>query len=255
MAKNQVFITYSTKSLNSLNQRTSFAVLRFSIQIMNKREFKDGVYGELAKITKSMANPHRLEIIELLAQGEFSVEQVAIQTHLSIASASQHLQVLKLAQLVEINRQGNFVYYRLANNNVFKAWKALRDLGVERITTIEKLVRDFRKSKYDFETVTNEDLLRKLESGNVTILDVRPESEYKTGHIAHALSIPIDQLSKRLKELPKGIEIVAYCRGPFCVLADDAVALLSKAGYNVTRLEEGFPEWQLQELPVEASLN
>lgn len=222
---------------------------------MNKREFKNEVYGELARITKAMANPHRLEIIELLAQGEFSVEQVAIQTHLSIASASQHLQVLKLAQLVEINRQGNFVYYRLANNNVFKAWKALRDLGVERITTIEKLVRDFRKSKYDFETVTNEDLLRKLESGNVTILDVRPESEYKTGHIAHALSIPIDQLSKRLKELPKGIEIVAYCRGPFCVLADDAVALLSKAGYNVTRLEEGFPEWQLQELPVEASLN
>jgi rhodanese-related sulfurtransferase/predicted transcriptional regulator len=222
---------------------------------MNKREFKNEVYGELARITKSMANPHRLEIIELLAQGEFSVEQIADQTNVSIANASQHLQVLKVAQLVEINRQGNFIYYRLANNNVFKAWKALRDLGVERITTIEKLVRDFRKSKYDFETVTNEDLLRKLESGNVTLLDVRPESEYKTGHIAHALSIPIDQLSKRLKELPRGIEIVAYCRGPFCVLADDAVALLSKAGYNVTRLEEGFPEWQLQELPVEVSLN
>jgi rhodanese-related sulfurtransferase len=222
---------------------------------MNKREFKDKVYGELAKITKSMANPRRLEIIELLAQGEFSVEQIAIQTHLSIASASQHLQVLKVAQLVEINRQGNFIYYRLANNNVFKAWKALRDLGIERIAAIEKLVRDFRKSKYDFETVTNDDLLRKLESGNVTILDVRPESEYKTGHIAHALSIPIDQLSKRLKELPKSTEIVAYCRGPFCVFADDAVALLSKAGYNVTRLQEGFPEWQLQELPVEVSLN
>jgi len=222
---------------------------------MNKREFKDGVYGELAKITKSMANPHRLEIIELLAQGEFSVEQVAIQTHLSIASASQHLQVLKLAQLVDINRQGNFIYYRLANNNVFKAWKALRDLGVERIVTIEKLVKDFRKSKFDFETVTNDDLLRKLESGNVTVLDVRPESEYKTGHIAHALSIPIDQLSKRLKELPTSTEIVAYCRGPFCVLADEAVALLSKAGYKVTRLEEGFPEWQLQELPIEVSLN
>jgi rhodanese-related sulfurtransferase/DNA-binding transcriptional ArsR family regulator len=222
---------------------------------MNKREFKNEVYGELAKITKSMANPHRLEIIELLAQGEFSVEQIAIQTHLSIASTSQHLQVLKVAQLVEINRQGNFIYYRLANKNVFKAWKALRDLGVERIATIDKLVKDFRKSKYDFETVTNDDLLRKLESGNVTVLDVRPESEYKTGHISQALSIPIDQLSKRLKELPRGTEIVAYCRGPFCVLADDAVTLLSKAGYKVTRLEEGFPEWQLQELPVEVSLN
>ena len=213
------------------------------------------MYGELARITKSMANAHRLEIIELLAQGEFSVEQIAGQTNLSIASASQHLQVLKAAQLVEINRQGNFIYYRLASNNVFKAWKALRDLGFERIATIEKLVRHFRKSKYDFETVTNDDLLRKLESGNVTILDVRSESEYKTGHIANALSIPIDQLSKRLKELPKGTEIVVYCRGPFCVFADDAVALLSKAGYKVTRLEEGFPEWQLQELPVEVSLN
>ncbi len=222
---------------------------------MNKREFKNEVYGELARITKSMANPHRLEIIELLAQAEFSVEQIAEHTNLSIASASQHLQVLRLAQLVEINRQGNFIYYRLANKNVFKAWKALRDLGVERIATIEKLVRDFRKSKYDFETVTHNDLLRKLESGNVTLLDVRPESEYKTGHIAHALSIPIDQLSKRLNELPRGAEIVAYCRGPFCVFADDAVALLSKAGYKATRLEEGFPEWQLQELPVEVSLN
>jgi len=228
---------------------------RLATQIMNKREFKNEVYGELARITKSMANAHRLEIIELLAQGEFSVEQIAEQTHLSIASASQHLQVLKAAQLVEINRQGNFIYYRLANNNVFKAWKGLRDLGIERIATIEKLVKDFRKSKYDFETVNNDELLRKLESGNVTVLDVRPEAEYKTGHIAYALSIPIDQLSKRLKELPKGNEIVAYCRGPFCVFADEAVELLSKAGYKVTRLEEGFPEWQLQELPVEISLN
>jgi len=222
---------------------------------MNKRAFKDGVYGELAKITKSMANPRRLEIIELLAQGEVSVEQIAIQTHLSLASASQHLQVLKVAQLVEINRQGNFIYYRLANKNVFKAWKALRDLGVERIAKIEKLVKDFRKSKFDFEIVTNDDLLRKLESGTITVLDVRPESEYKTGHIAHALSIPIAQLSMRLKELPRSIEIVAYCRGPFCVLADEAVALLSKAGYKVSRLKEGFPEWQLQELPIEVTLN
>jgi rhodanese-related sulfurtransferase len=228
---------------------------RLATQFMNKREFKNEVYGELAIITKAMANAHRLEIIELLAQGEFSVEQIAQQTYLSIASASQHLQVLKVAQLVDINRQGNFIYYRLANNNVFKAWKALRDLGIERIATIEKLVKDFRKSKYDFETVTNDELLRKLESGNVTVLDVRPEAEYKKGHIAHALSIPIDQLSKRIKELPKGTEIVAYCRGPFCVFADDAVVLLSKAGYKVKRLEDGFPEWQLLELPVEVSLN
>jgi rhodanese-related sulfurtransferase/predicted transcriptional regulator len=222
---------------------------------MNKREFKDNVYGELAKITKSMANPHRLEIIELLAQGEFSVEQIAEQTNLSIANASQHLQVLKLAQLVDINRQGNFIYYRLANTNVFKTWRALRELGVERIATIEKLVKDFRQSKFKFESVTIAALLQKLESGKVTILDVRPQTEFDKGHIANAVSIPIDELKDRMSELPKRTEIIAYCRGPFCVYADEAVALLSKAGYKATRLEEGFPDWQIQELPVEVSLN
>ena len=222
---------------------------------MNKREFKDKVYSELARITKSMANPHRLEIIELLAQGEFSVEQIAEQTNLSIANASQHLQVLKVAQLVEINRQGNFIYYRLSNSNVFKAWKALRELGVERIAAIEKVVREFRKSRFDFETVTIDGLIEKLESGKVTILDVRPESEFRQGHIANAISIPFDELSKRLKELPKRTEIIAYCRGPFCVYADKAVNLLTKAGYKATRREEGSPDWKLQDLPIEVTVN
>jgi rhodanese-related sulfurtransferase/predicted transcriptional regulator len=222
---------------------------------MNKREFKDRVYTELARITKSMANPHRLEIIELLAQGEYSVEQIAEQANLPIANASQHLQVLKQAQLVDINRQGNFIYYKLANTNVFKTWKALRELGVERIATIEKLVKDFRQSKFKFESVTIEELLQKLESGKVTILDVRPQTEFNKGHIANAVSIPIDELKERMKELPKRTEIITYCRGPFCVYADEAVAMLNKAGYKATRLEEGFPDWQIQELPVEVSLN
>ncbi len=222
---------------------------------MNKRDFKDKVYSELAKITKSMANPHRLEIIELLAQGDFSVEQIAEQTHLTIANASQHLQVLKVAHLVEINRQGNFIFYRLSNSNVFKAWKSLRELGVERIAAIDKVVKEFRKSKFDFETVTINELIERIESGKVTILDVRPESEFNQGHIANAISIPIDELSKRLKELPKRTEIVAYCRGPFCMYADEAVALLTKAGYKAIRLEEGFPDWKLQDLPVEVSMN
>ena len=222
---------------------------------MNKRQFKDRVYGELAKITKSMANPHRLEIIELLAQGDFSVEQIAEHTNLPIANASQHLQVLKVAQLVDVTRQGNFIYYRLANSNVFKTWKALRELGVERIATIEKLVKDFRESKFKFESVTIDELLKKLESGKVTILDVRPQTEFNKGHIANAISIPIDELKERMKELPKRMEIIAYCRGPFCVYADEAVAILNKAGYKATRLEEGFPDWQIQELPIEVSLN
>lgn len=224
-------------------------------QAMNKRQFKDKVYSELARITKSMANPHRLEIIELLAQGEFPVEQIAEQTNLSIANASQHLQVLKDAQLVEINRQGNFIYYRLANSNVFKAWKSLRELGVERITSIETIVREFRESKFKLESVTIGGLLKKLASGKVTILDVRPQTEFNKGHIANAVSIPIDELKQRLRELPRRSEIIAYCRGPFCVYADEAVALLNAAGYKATRLEEGFPDWKLQELPVEVSLN
>lgn len=222
---------------------------------MNKREFKDKVYNELARITRSMANPHRLEIIELLAQGEFAVEQIAQQTNLSIANASQHLQVLKEAQLVEAHRHRNFIFYRLSNKNVYKAWKALRELGVERIASIEKAVKEFRKSKFALETVTIDELIEKLESGKVTILDVRPESEYRQGHIANAISIPIDELSKRLKELPKRMAIVAYCRGPFCVYADEAVALLTQAGYKATRLDEGFPDWKLQDLPVEVSMN
>jgi rhodanese-related sulfurtransferase len=219
---------------------------------MEKRAFKDKIYGELAAITKSLASPHRLEIIELLAQAEFSVEQVAELTDLSIANASQHLQVLKAARLIDMERKGHFKYYRLANSNVFKAWKALRSLGMERNAVIEKVASEFRKSNFRYESVTIEDLVKKIESGKVTILDVRPEREYNKGHIANALSIPIEQLARRLKELPKRKEVVAYCRGPFCVFADEAVAILSKAGYKVTRLEEGFPDWSIKGLPVEA---
>jgi rhodanese-related sulfurtransferase/DNA-binding transcriptional ArsR family regulator len=218
---------------------------------MDKREFKDKVYDELAKVTKALANPHRLEIIELLAQSDYAVEQISTQTGLSMANASQHLQVLKTAQLVEVTRNGNYIRYRLANTNVFKAWKALRDLGIERIAAVDKLVRDFRHSKFNLESVTIDELIQKIESGKVTIIDVRPEGEYHNGHIPNSISMPFDQLSARLKELPKRTEIIAYCRGPFCVFADDAVALLNKAGYKARRLEEGFPDWHVMGLPVE----
>lgn len=229
-------------------------LLSFIMKVfMNKREFKDRIYDELAKVTKALANPHRLEIIELLAQGDYSVEQISLQTDLSIANTSQHLQVLKTAQLVEVTRNGNFIHYRLANSNVFKAWKALRDLGVERIASVERLVKDFRQSKFKLESVTIDGLIKKIETGKVTILDVRPETEYNKGHIANAISIPFDELPGRLKELPKRNEIIAYCRGPFCVFADEAVALLTKSGYKATRLEEGFPDWAVLGLPVEAN--
>lgn len=220
---------------------------------MNKREFKDKVYSELARITKALANPHRLEIIELLAQGDFSVEQISIQTNLSIANASQHLQILKSAQLVDVSRQGNFVHYRLSNSNVFTVWKTLRDFGIERLASIEKLISDFRNSKVNVESVTTEDLVKKIKNGKVTVLDVRPETEYRKGHIRYAISIPFLDLSKRLNELPKRNEIITYCRGPFCVYADEAVAILTKAGYKAKRLDQGYPDWVAMGLPIESN--
>ena len=220
---------------------------------MTKREFKNKVYSELATITKALANPHRLEIIELLAQGDYSVEQISLQTDLSIANTSQHLQVLKAAQLVDVTRSGTFIYYKLANNNVFKAWKALRELGVERIASVEKIIRDFRRTKSSTDSLTIDQLRKKMKEGKITIIDVRPEKEFNAGHIANAVSIPIDSLQGRLKELSKRNEIIAYCRGPFCVYADEAVALLNKAGYKATRLEEGFPDWAAMDLPVESN--
>ncbi|HYG02737.1 MAG TPA: metalloregulator ArsR/SmtB family transcription factor [Chryseosolibacter sp.] len=220
---------------------------------MHKREFKTRIYNELAQITKALANAHRLEIIELLAQGDYSVEHISLQTDMSIANASQHLQVLKTAQLVDVTRNGTFIYYRLANANVFKTWKALRELGVERIASIEKLVKDFRHSKSKADSLTIDSLTKKLKTGKITILDVRPENEFHSGHIVNAVSIPIDKLRDRMKELPKRNEIVAYCRGPFCVYADEAVALLSKAGFKARRLEEGYPDWAINGLPIEVN--
>ena len=236
-----------------MNHFFIFVVRQEKLRFMNKREFKDKVYGELARVTRALSNPHRLEIIELLAQGEYAVEQIAVQTGLSVANTSQHLQILKRAQLVDVTRNGNFIHYRLAGSKVFKAWKGLRDLGVDRIAAIERLVSDFRKSKFRFDPITIDHLVNKIEAGKVTILDVRPESEFRTARIASAISIPFDQLNERMNELPKGQEIIAYCRGPFCVYADDAVALLMKAGYKASRLEEGFPDWAVMGLPVETN--
>jgi len=163
--------------------------------------------------------------------------------------------VLKAAQLVEIQRLGNFIFYRLANPNVFRTWKALRDLGVERLPAIERLVKDFRQADYSLQSMTIAELREKTKAGLVTVLDVRPAGEYSQGHISNAISIPIGELADRLKELPKQNKIVAYCRGPFCVFADEAVALLHKEGFDAVRLTEGFPDWQLEGLPVTFSDN
>lgn len=210
---------------------------------MNKREFKDKVYSELAKVTKAIGNPRRMEIIDLLAQGPFSVEKIAEQTSMSIANASQHLQVLKGARLVEISRRGNFIYYHLASEKVFHAWRALRELGLIQNAEAEKLIRDFYNSRHQLEPVGMEELRQKINNQDVVVLDVRPDEEYERGHIHRAISIPIEELSKRMEELSRETEIIAYCRGPLCVYADEAVALLREQGFNAKRLKEGFPDW------------
>lgn len=220
---------------------------------MEKREFKDKVFGELAKISNALANPKRLEIIDLLAQGERTVEKISKETGMSVANASQHLQVLKAGNLVEIKRNGNFIIYRLASDKVASIWQILRELGTERIAEIEKVINDFRTQKKTLESVTIDELLKKMEDQNVVVIDVRPTEEYNSGHISQAISIPIDQLTIRLNELPKSKEIIAYCRGPFCVFADDAVIILKENNYNAVRLEEGFPDWKLKGLAVEIS--
>lgn len=223
---------------------------------MNKREFKDKVYTELSKVAKAMANPIRLEIIDLLAQGPFSVEQIANYTGQSVANASQHLQNLKNAKLVQISRNGNFINYSLASGSVYNTWVSLRELGITFNAEVEKVISDFRNGQSeDMRAIDAETLAAMLENDEVVLLDVRPEEEYNRGHIHKALSTPIDKLGNSLKKFPKRKMLVAYCRGPFCVYADEAVAMLTEKGYNAVRLDEGFPEWALKGYPVEHAVS
>jgi rhodanese-related sulfurtransferase/DNA-binding transcriptional ArsR family regulator len=213
---------------------------------MNKREFKDQVYTILAGLVKAMANPHRLEVIDLLGQGERSVEEIARETNMAVANASQHLQNLKKAGLVRVRRSGNFVHYRLSSITIYKAWRDLRAIGKEHIAELDKLIQNFRTSKDTLEAVTLPDLMTCLEQKNTVLLDVRPEQEFQAGHITTAINIPIDQLPHRLKDLSKSKQYIAYCRGVFCVFADEAVQLLTAKGFKAVRLAEGYPDWQVQ---------
>ena len=219
---------------------------------MEKRVFKEKVYSILARLVKAMGNSHRLEIMDLLGQSDKTVEEISIETDMSIANASQHLQVLKASNLVETTREGNFIRYRLANKNVYKLTHNLREIGFERLFEVQRLIKDFREERNVLSAVSIDELVNKAKSGNVIIIDVRPVEEYRKGHIQNAISIPIDRLETKMRSLSKKKEYIAYCRGPLCVFADDAVNLLTKKGFIANRLDEGFPDWELKGMPVEA---
>jgi rhodanese-related sulfurtransferase/DNA-binding HxlR family transcriptional regulator len=220
------------------------------IEAEAKRDFKDRLYTEFARIGKSLASPHRLEILEVLAQGERTVESLAIETGLSIANASRHLQQLRQAQLVLTRREGLFVHYRLTGPEVVSLMLALCHAAEQHLAEVDRVVRDFLGERDDFEPVTPDELSRRMTNGEVVVLDVRPEQEYAAGHIAGARSIPVADISERLAELPRDKEYVAYCRGPYCVYADEAVAVLRANGLQAQRLTEGYPEWWLSGRPV-----
>ena len=214
------------------------------------REFKDRLYGQFARIGKALSSPHRLEILELLAQSERTVDSLATEIGLSLANASQHLQALRQAALVESRKGGLFVYYRLASPEVFDLSKVLRTVAEGRLAELERLVHEHFGDRADAEAVPMAELLRRARSKQVVILDTRPASEYVAGHIPGAISVPVDELQQRLQKLTKSNEYVAYCRGPYCVYADRAVELLKANGRRARRLLDGFPEWRAAGLPV-----
>jgi rhodanese-related sulfurtransferase/predicted transcriptional regulator len=231
----------------------SIIILNMKI-LQNKRHFKDQLYEQFARIGKALSNPHRLELVELLSQGERTVEDLAAEANLPIANASQHLQVLRAAQLVDVRREGLYAYYRLSDERVFRAWQVLRELGEQQLAEVGRLVESFLQDRSPLQSINAAELIERIEAGDVLVLDVRPELEYRSGHIPQARSIPVDELETRLSELPRDQEIIAYCRGPYCVFADEAVMLLQKHGYRVRRLVEGLPDWQALHLPVESTM-
>lgn len=224
-----------------------------NISSTKKRDFKNRLYAEFARVGKTLASAHRLEILELLAQCERSVESLATETGLSVANTSRHLQQLRQAQLVATRREGLFVHYRLAGPEVISLLLALRHTGEQHLAEVDRVVHDFFGQRDGFEPVTPGELQQRLASGEVILLDVRPATEYASGHIAGARSIPIAQLKARLGELPRALQYIAYCRGPYCVYADEAVALLHANGRQARRLTVGYPEWLAAGRPVESA--
>ena len=218
---------------------------------MGDRAAKTALFDALARVAKALASGRRIELVDVLANGERTVEALAGEVGLSVANTSQHLQILRQAGLVGSRRQGTSVHYRLAGPEVFELWRTLRTLAASRLAEVERLAVAYLGGRDDLEPVTREELARRLEDGDdLVVLDVRPAAEYAAGHLPGAVSIPVGELRRRLAELPADREVVAYCRGPYCAFAHEAVELLRDEGFAARRLEDGLPEWQAARLAV-----
>lgn len=220
-----------------------------------KQVFKTLLYEQFARVGKAFANARRLEMIDLLIQAPHTVEELAKKTELSVASASQHLQVLRQAQIVKVKREGTYAWYSIADEDVFPIWKVMRELALSRVAEIDHLLRDYFEERYALETISADELLQRMRDDNIIILDVRPADEYEAGHIPSAISIPAEVLAEHLDELSKDFEIVAYCRASYCLLSDEAALLLREKGYKVRVFQEGFPIWKAKGLPFETGTN
>jgi rhodanese-related sulfurtransferase len=210
----------------------------------SNRRFKDEIYEQFSRIGKAVSSPKRLELLDILCQGERTVEALAKETGLTVANASQHLQVLRTARLVETEKVGLYVTYRLADQMVCEFFLSMRVLAEKRLAEVEQIKRQFLEGREGMEPVDRDALLKRVRDGAVTVLDVRPSDEYRAGHIPGAISIPLKELELRLAQLPRDHEVVAYCRGPYCVLAIQAVEVLHAKGFHAVRLEEGIQDWR-----------
>jgi len=218
---------------------------------MGDRVAKEALFDAFASVAKAFASGRRAEIVDVLAQAPRSVEEVADEIGQSLANTSHHLRLLASSGLLRTTKQGTRVIYRLASPAVLELWRSLRAVAEEHVDEVDRLARAYLGDRGELELVPRTEIARRMKSGEIIVIDVRPGVEFDAGHIPGARSIPFTELGKRLKELPKSREVVAYCRGPYCVFADDAVRLLRKKGYRAARLEDGLPEWRDEGFPVE----
>jgi rhodanese-related sulfurtransferase len=217
---------------------------------MSHREFKDPLYAQFARIGHAVASPKRIELLDLLSQGEKPVETLAEQAHTPLKNTSAHLRVLRQARLVETRREGTFVYYRLAGDDVVQLLRSVQRVAHNRLAEVEQVTHLYLTSRDALQPVTMAELRRLIRDHAVTVIDARPRAEYRAGHIPGALSVPVAELKRRIAEIPKDREVIAYCRGRYCIYSLEAVRLLRKRGYRARRAQEGLPDWRASGLPI-----